>query len=298
MRLHAGSLFAPISLVLICVLLVLLLAGLIVSESKKGQPATVYFKPGVVAGDTRDGVVTKRDRYITVKSDAGDEVFTWDQVRYISEKDAPASIRADIRAERVVDVIDLLSKLGIAATVLFFTVGLFQYHQGQKWEREKFLAAAIKEFGDWYRNRNAMGMIDSLALYPKGREIVLFPNEDKDKKVFLTNEEILSAITTDPAAQLDETDDRAIAIRECFDSFLSYMHTFHHYVDQGFITLDALSAHIGYWFYLLGPESNFSPENKDRIFAYASQYGLTGFETLVEMNNKPSVSERIRGLFK
>ena len=291
MRLQAGSLFAPISLVLICVVLVLLLAGLVVNESKRGQPATVYFKPGVVAGDSREGVVVKRDRYITVKSEAGDEVFTWDQVRYISEKGAPASNQV----ERIVDLIDLLSKLGIAATVLFFTVGLFQYRQGQKWEREKFLAAAVKEFIDWYRNRNAMGMIDSLALYPKGRIIELFPNEEKDKKVFLTNEAILSALTTDPAAHLDEKD---VAIRECFDSFLSYMSTFHHYVEQGLITQDALRAHIGYWFTLLGPKGNLLPEYKERIFAYAKNYELTDFETLVEMYNKPSVWERIRKLFK
>ena len=294
MRLQAGSLFAPMALILICILLVLLLAGLVVNESKRGQPAIVYLKPGVVAGDSRDGVVTKRDRYITVKSQAGDEVFTWDQVRYISEKGAADSNQV----ERIVDLIDLLSKLGIAATVLFFTVGLFQYRQGQKWEREKFLASAVKEFVDWYRNRNAMGMIDSLALYPKGRIIELFPHEEKDKKVFLTNEKILSALTTDPAADLDEKDVSAVAIRECFDSFLSYMSTFRHYVDQGLITRDALEAHIGYWFYLLGPKGNLAPEYKDRIFTYARKYELTDFETLVQMYNEPSVWERIRKLFK
>jgi hypothetical protein len=291
MRLQAGSLFPPIALVLICVLLVLLLAGLVVNESKRGQPATVYFKPGVVAGDSRDGVVTKRDRYITVKSDAGDEVFTWDQVRYISEKGAPASNQV----ERIVDLIDLLSKLGIAATVLFFTVGLFQYRQGQKWEREKFLAAAVKEFVEWQRNRTATAMIDSLSLYPKGRVVELFPNEEKDKKVFLTNEEIVSALTTDPAVDQDE---KNVAIRECFDSFLSYMSTFRHYVEQGLITQDALEAHIGYWFTLLGPKGKLKAEYKKLIFDYARRYELTDFETLVEMYNKPSVWEKIRKRFK
>ncbi len=230
-----------------------------------------------------------------VKSAAGDEVFTWDQVRYIAEKSAPDSIQV----ERIVDLIDLLSKLGIAATVLFFTIGLFQYRQGQKWEREKFLASAIKEFVDWYRNRNAMAMIDSLALYPKGRVTELFPEEEKDKKkVFITNETILSALTTDPA-HLEEKDVYAVTIRECFDSFLSYMSTFRHYVDQGLITQEALSAHIGYWFYLLGPEGNLLDEYKERIFAYARNYELTDFETLVEISNQPpSVWERIRGRFK
>jgi hypothetical protein len=151
----------------------LLLADLLVNESKRGQPATVYFQPGVVAGDSRDGVVTKRDRYITVKNDAGEEVFSWDNVRYISEKGAPASNQV----ERIVDLIDLLSKLGIAATVLFFTVGLFQYRQGQKWEREKFLATPVKEFVEWHRNRTATAMIDSL--------LSSFRTRKKTKKSFL-----------------------------------------------------------------------------------------------------------------
>lgn len=294
MQRQLGFLIGPVFLVIVCILLVLLLANFVVQESKRGQPATVYFKPGVVAGDTRDGVVTKRDRYITIRSDAGDEVFTWDQIRYISEKGAPASNQV----ERIVDTLDLLSKLGIAATVLFFTVGLMQYRQGQKWEREKFLAATVKEFIDWHRNRNAMAMIDSLALYPKGRVIELFPNEEQDKRVLIPNEEIYAALTTEPATDLDENDVCAVAIRECFDSFFSYMSTFRHYVDQELITQDALQAHIGYWFHLLGPGGNLSAKYKERIFAYARKYEMTDFETLVEMYNKPSVSERIRKWFK
>src|ERR1044072_7119409 len=159
------SLIAPVFLILTCILLVLILAGLVVKELKRGQPATVYFKADAGAGDHREGVVTKRDRYITIKSAVGTEVFTWDQIRYIVEKEEPTSNQG----ERIVDLIDLLSKLGIAATVLFFTVGLLQYRQGQKWEREKFLAAAVKEFVDWPRNRIATAMIDSLSLYPSGR---------------------------------------------------------------------------------------------------------------------------------
>lgn len=294
MRRQVFSLIAPVFLILTCIVLVLILAGLVVKELKRGQPATVYFKPGIVTGDTRDGVVAKRDKFITIKSNVGTEVFTWDQIRYIAEKgDSDTN-----QGERIVDLIDLLSKLGIAATVLFFTVGLIQYRQGQKWEREKFLAATMKEFVEWYRNRNAMTMIDSLALYPKGRVVELFPNEETDKKVFITNPEIYKALTTDPGRDLDEDDVRAIAIRECFDSFLSYMSTFHHYVEQRLITLDALAAHIGYWFILLGPEGNLSAKNKKRIFAYARKYKLTHFEMLVHAYNAPSILERIQQWFK
>lgn len=289
-----GFLLGPVILVLAFTVIVVVAGSFVVQQSKRGQPATVYFKTGVVAGDTREGVVTKRDRYITIKSEAGEEVFTWDQIRYIAEKTAPATIQV----ERVVDLFDLLSKLGIAATVLFFTVGLIQYGQAQKWEKEKFLAATVKEFIEWYRNRNAMAMIDSLALYPKGRVIELFPNQEKYKRVLITNQEIYAALTTDPATELDENDVRAVAIRECFDSFLSYMSTFRHYVDQQLITQDALSAHIGYWFDLLGPNGDLSAAHRERIFAYAREYKMTDFEILVEMYNKPSFWERIRGWFE
>jgi hypothetical protein len=60
MRRQVGPLLAPVFLILTCILFVLILAGLVVKELKKGQPATVYFKPGVVAGDSREGVVSKR----------------------------------------------------------------------------------------------------------------------------------------------------------------------------------------------------------------------------------------------
>ena len=298
MRRLTGFVAGPVFLITAVFVLVTILLSLVVNDLKAGQPAIVHLKGSIAGSNERDGDVTKSDKYVTVKSQThGKEIFAWEQIDYISEKDASTSRRLD----RVVDLIDLLSKFGLVATVLFFMVGLFQYSRTQKWEREKFLSAEIKEFVDRKPNLNAMQLIDSWALYPKGRWVELFPEKEnaEDKKVFVKNEEIYVALTTTPD-DLDDKDprySRYIAIRECFDTFLSYMVSFNHYVNQDLITLDALSAHIGYWFSLMGPKGNLAAKYKQRTFAYAKRYEMTDFEELVKKYNKPTVWGRIREFF-
>lgn len=279
---------------ILVVLAILTLLGLMLTELRKGQPAIVYFNPGVVDGNTRQGEVTKTDKYVTIRSDAhGEEVFTWNQIRYISERNAPTSKKLD----QVVDLIDLLSKLGIAVTIGLFVIGLYQYRQAQKWEREKFLAAAVKEFMEVKSAKNARQMLDSLALYQDGRWIELFPQAEtlKERKVFVSNQEIYNALTTTPHKDLEKNDDRAVTIRDSFDAFLSYMTTFAHYIEQDLITEDALSAHLGYWIELLGPKGKLSAKYKNRIFKYAREYGLDDIEDLIQRHHKRSVWQRTVG---
>lgn len=287
-----STLFVIGSIVLTVAIVTLL--GLMLTELRKGQPAIVYFNPGVVDGNMRQGEVTKTDKYVTIRSDAhGEEVFTWNQIRYISEKNVPTSKKLD----QVVDLIDFLSKLGIAVTIGLFVIGLYQYRQAQKWEREKFLAAAVKEFMEVKSAKNARQMLDSLALYQDGRWIELFPQAEtlKERKVFVSNEEIYKALTTTPHKDLERNDDRAVTIRDSFDAFLSYMTTFAHYIEQDLITEDALSAHLGYWIELLGPKGKLSAKYKSRIFRYAREYGLDDIEDLIQRHQKRSVWERTVG---
>ena len=253
----------------------------VVNDMKSARPAIVHLKAGVAGDGDRDGQVTTTEKYVSVTtSQHGTEIFTWDQLLYISEKDSSGSLRLD----RVVDLIDLLSKFGLVATILFFTVGLYQYQRSQKWEREKFLAAVVKEFDESKTIRNARQMIDSLAQYPKGRKIDLIDaDKPEDRKVLVLNNEIYDALTTNPE-KLHDLDDRSVAIRDCFDDFLSYLITFSHYIEQDLITQDALLAHVGYWINILGtdPDELLPPKYKRRILEYAEAYGLLDVETLVK----------------
>lgn len=250
----------------------------VVSDIKSARPAILHLKPGVIDGGDRDGEVTTTDKYITVRTDQhGREIFTWDQILYISEKDLSSSRRLD----RIVDLIDLLSKFGLVATVLFFMVGLYQYGQSQKWEREKFLAAAVKDFDDSKTVRSARQMLDSLALYPKGRKIDFINTGDStNQKAMVLNNDIYAALTIEEK-EICALNDQAMMIRDCFDDFLSSLITFSHYIDQNLITKDALSAHVGYWIELLGPGTHMKSKYVRRIFAYAENYWLLDVETLV-----------------
>ncbi len=259
---------------------VILTLLLLINDIKSPRPAVVHLKPGVAQDSDRDGTITTTDKYVSVStSKHGSEIFTWDQILFISEKDLSGSRHFD----RVVDLIDLLSKFGLVATVVFFFVGLYQYQRSQKWEREKFLAAIVKEFDESKTVRNARQMIDSLAQYPKGRKIdLLEADKPEDRKVMVLNSEIYDALTTD-ANKLHNLDDRAVAIRDCFDDFLSSLVTFEHYIEQSLITKDALMAHVGYWILILGrdPDQLLALKYKRRIFEYAEFYGLLDVESLV-----------------
>lgn len=252
----------------------------VVSDIKSARPAVVHLKAGVAGDGDRDGTVTTTDKYVSVTTTKyGKEIFTWDQVLYISEKDSASSRSLD----RIVDLIDLLSKFGLVATVLFFTIGLYQYKRSQKWEREKFLAAVVKDFDESKTVRNARQMIDSLAQYPNGRWIDLIDaDKPENRRVLVSNDKIYDALApeTGKVHDLDE-----VAIRDCFDDFLSSLITFCHYIDQDLITEDALLAHVGYWINILGPDPDkklLAAKYKRRIFEYADKYELLDVETLVK----------------
>lgn len=270
-------------LLIISLLVLLVFLGEFVDDLKGKEIATVHLKPGVAEGDTREGEVSKKDKYVIIKSEShGEEIYTWDQIRFISGKDKTVSSK---RVEQSIELVELLSKLGIAATVIVFLIGLYQYDQGQKWKREEFLANAAKEFSDRTPVSNAAKMLDSLALYPEGREVRLFPEEEtrKDQFVFVSNEEIYKALTTMPDRTLDS---KAIAIRDCFDQLLSYLVGFYHYLEQNLITKQGLMNHVGYWIEILGTGNDLSCRYKKRIFAYAHKYKFYEVEKLIRKYHK------------
>jgi len=284
---------APVFLAVICIL-VLIALGLMVNELKRPQPAVVHLKKDVVQdGETREGEIAKSDKYVTVTTAShGVEVFTWDQILYITEKEPAASRKLD----RVVDLIDLLSKLGIAATFVFFMIGLYQYSQTQKWEREKFLAAQVKEFVELIPARNARLLVESLDLHKKGRMIELFPEaaDPKERKTFVSDEEIYVALATDPR-ELDDHNDRVITIRDCFDTYFSYLGMFNHFIEQGLITEVALYAHLGYWIQVLGTSSKLEEKYKDRIRIYLEKNNMDDLLTLIRRyEGPPSRLEKIK----
>jgi hypothetical protein len=297
MRRLMSFLIGPVFFVAVVLISISIFLTFVINDKNTPQPGVVHLKQNVADSKDREGEVTKSDKYVIVKTPTyGREVFSWNEIQYISEKDLSTSRRLD----QIVELIDMLSKFGLVATLLFFTVGLYQYRQTQKWEREKFLAAAVKEFDEAKNVRNARLMLDSLALYDEGRMIELLPQEEKvqNQNVFVDNYEIYWALTPNPHTDIDKNDLRAVAIRDCFDAFFSYLGTFDHYIQQRLITKDALAAHVGYWIDLLGPEGQLDPIFKKRVLGYAAAYKINGVADLIKKYNPATRWERIRGWFK
>ncbi|HMH43905.1 MAG TPA: hypothetical protein VK557_10515 [Pyrinomonadaceae bacterium] len=270
---------------------------LIVNEIKSARHGfvTLKAKANGPPGDVLSGDIVKSDKYVTVTINGTEKIYGWDQIENISYQEAGSFQKLD----RVVDLLDLLSKLGIGLTVVVFMVGLHQYGQGQKWEREKFLAGAIKEFVELQTVRNAMKMMDSLTLYRDGRQIEFNPKADRaeDRKTYVSNGKIFDSLTTAPHDELARDDELAFSIRDCFDAFLSYLETFDHYINQDLITMDALTSHVGYWIELLGPEGKLEARFKTRILNYANNYGMSGVENLIQKNQSHSGWDKIVSWF-
>lgn len=65
----------------------------VVSDMKSARPAVVHLKASVAGDGDRDGQVTTTEKYVSVTtSQHGTEIFTWDQVLYISEKDSSRTL--------------------------------------------------------------------------------------------------------------------------------------------------------------------------------------------------------------
>jgi hypothetical protein len=286
---------APAFLLLIS-LLALVLMVLVVNQIKSSRPGTVTLKSRKTDGSPNQdkGEISKSDKYVTVTTGSEEKVYGWDQIENISYTEAAVQ-----KLDQIVDLLDLLSKLGVGLTVVFFMVGLHQYSQAQKWEREKFLAGAIKEFVDAQSVRNAMKMMDSLTLYQDGRQIEFNPTAENvvERKTFVSNEKIFDSLTIAPHDELARDDELGFSIRDCFDTFLSYMDTFDHYVNQDLITMAALKSHVGYWIELLGPDEKLEARFKTRILNYARHYGMTGIESLIAKDHSQSPWDKIVSWF-
>ncbi|HST50982.1 MAG TPA: hypothetical protein VLJ61_03145 [Pyrinomonadaceae bacterium] len=246
---------------------------------KPKESAVVTLKPGIVQGDKIKGEVSRRDKYIEVKPDQGPpEIYPWDQVVSITETNEILSQRID----RIIDWFDLISKLGILAAAGVFWIGLYQYDQGQQWKREEFLASTMHDFNDSLKIQNARQMLDSLKLYQKGgRPIKLYPDQKEfnDQYINVSGQTIRSALSTDDSKSfnLDE-----IAIRDCFDVFLSFLERFDHYIESGLVTKEAVFTYINYWIEMLGTGNMMEKNDRDMLFKYVVAYKFNKVLCLLE----------------
>ncbi|MGB7923391.1 MAG: hypothetical protein WCF57_09120 [Pyrinomonadaceae bacterium] len=274
------QLFFMLGLVLLLVLLLLVLNELWVTFKPK-ESALITLKTGIVEGNKTEGEVVRKDKYIEVKPDnKPTEIYPWDQIVSITETEQGLSKRVD----RIVDWFDLISKLGILAAAGIFWVGLYQYDQGQKWKREEFLASTIKDFNASLKIQNASQMLDSLRLYQKGRPIKLYPDQQtfKDQYVAVSKQLIRDALSTEKNKDFNPEE---IAIRDCFDAFLSFLEKLDHYIESDLVTQKAVLTYINYWIEMLGADQMLERGDKEILFKYVTEYKFDRVRALLKKYN-------------
>ncbi|MGB8508911.1 MAG: hypothetical protein WCD76_10920 [Pyrinomonadaceae bacterium] len=273
------------------------------------EHATVYFNQpleNISEGSTQPvtsmkGLVSKKDKYVTVKSDSdqNEYEFTWEQIRNISGSRGEDSKRVD----EAIELIEFLSRLGIIAAIVVFSVGLIQYYQGQKWEREKFLLAAMNEFSNSKLAGNARLILDSLSLYDgtnlklaydkDGTDLEFVSNEDIRKSLALNykpDKTILNSANTSPEKKRETM---LLHVRECFDSFFNFLERFDHYIATGLVKKRSVYTHLNYPIDMLGKTRKLGEDNKllsedDRmlLLRYARHYDFPHVRFLIGRWNR------------
>lgn len=237
------------------------------------------------------GEVTKKDKYIIVKPAEGGEeqIYTWDQVQSITG-DEPSYNKT---VGEVTDSIDLIAKLGVLAAAGVFLIGLYQFNVGQTWKREEFLANMVNDFGRRQSVENAKKMLELLMFYKQqGRKIDLYPERQGQPMQHVTVAQIEKAL--DPA-KTDQLDDDEMRIRECFDSFLSRLERFEHYIENDLAKEESVEVYLGYWINTLigkGVSPTAPPTlerpHREMIMTYAKRYEFPMIRQLLhryEMDN-------------
>lgn len=266
-------------LLIIGVACFLLLLGVLLINFKPADEVTVNFVQGVEPQQIV-GTVTKQDKHLIVRPKGSniEQVFTWDKVKDISGERSFFSARFN----DVYDVAEFLTKLGALAAAGVFFIGLYQYEQGQQWKRAEFLATVIKDIGASHRGENAKLMLDGIKLYPNGREIKLFPDKATatDQYKTITRLKTLDSLrTTAPLPSDGET----VAIRDCFDTFLSQLERLEQYIESKLVTKEEVYTYINYWIDLLaGNDSEFADYDRWYVLKYAEFYKFPKVEALLK----------------
>lgn len=265
------------------ILILSLLIPIVLRVTIPKETATIKFKEAIVEAarqngevikkDEISGEVTKKDRYVVIKTenDGRELVYTWDQIKSIAEDRQVRSKQVD----EIVDWIEFVSKMGIIAAIFFFLVSLYQYQQGQKWKSEEFLATAVKDFMASPGAGNARLMLDALRLYKNGVGIKFYEDKGPEK---VSREEIIDALDTDTDREFSQ---KAIEIRDCFDSYFNHLERFEHYIQNELVSKNSVYVYLNYQISLLGVEGRLKEEYRQRLFGYAEFFEFPGVKALL-----------------
>lgn len=210
------------------------------------QPARAVLKDETIV--TGKVVEKEYGKFIVIKTDASNQqVIVWDQLKYINEpKHEEGWCRGFFSS-----VGNSLSQLAVAAGLVGFFIGLWQYQDAQKWKRTEFINKEIGAYEEIPYVSNAHSVLDST-----GEEVELPPSDASGvTPSMVVDSNTLTRVlgTPDPAKPFNAAEKR---IRDSFDSFLSNLERFNSFIDLGLVKKKEINFYLSYWLKIMGDPNN------------------------------------------
>ena len=170
-----------------------------------------------------------------------------------------------------------IALLGVAAGLIAFANGLFQYARAQRWKRVEFVAKEVKEFESNPACKMAMQMLDWNV-----RPYELFPDQKPDKRVVLVADNDLASALVAPEKKPGGFSAKEARIRDIFDQFFDALERFEHFIESGLVTHGEFRPYLVYWIEIVGDKDNDAkpPEVRNSLWRYIDFYGYSGIQKL------------------
>jgi hypothetical protein len=173
---------------------------------------------------------------------------------------------------------DVPTWIGLIGAFVAFRAGLNQYRTAQQWKRAEFVAAEMKAFFADSQIAIALILVDysPIRLDHEGRLSKAGWVFDDDKLISSL------AIHTQFADDIERFEDDEMLARLAFDSLLTGLERFDHYLRTRLIDLEDLKVYLDYWIDKMGNPSKEwkKPEFYDAFAAFVRAYGYRGVEHL------------------
>jgi hypothetical protein len=225
------------------------------------------------------GVVGEKEygKFVIIKTDDNNQqVITWDQLQYIHEPQEAWCWSF------LVALWGSLAQLAVAAGLIGFFIGLWQYGDAQKWKRNEFIVKEIGVYEDNQYVSNAQSVLDA-----NGELVELLPaNASGVTPSLVVDSNTLARVLAPPDAASPFSDAEK-RIRESFDVFLSNLERFNNFIDSDLVKKKEIELYLSYWLKIMGDSNNtkITPEARAQLWAYIEANDYPGVIRLLNKFN-------------
>lgn len=155
---------------------------------------------------------------------------------------------------------------GLVLTALGFGVGLWQYHQGQRWKRMEFLLQEMKEFREDDDVQTALVLLDWNAATAD-----MLPSRPPGAVAVVDDSDLQRALV-DHRRRKEGFDPTEAWLRRVFDALLDRFERYGHHLQGRHFAPKDFAPYLEYWLKLFADASRKPPEVHRALREYIDVY--------------------------